>query len=99
MPGSSSESAAVKTALEDARNCDSGSLPASTSAILRAALEEIWSHIYAAPDIYVPSPAEFAVFNFFRAEYTGQKEDLAKKVIKRFWNNYQASPSTDGGNK
>ncbi|KAJ5289377.1 Mitochondrial ornithine carrier protein AmcA/O.t1.c1 [Penicillium atrosanguineum] len=97
MPGSSSDPDAIRQALDRARDCEDGPVDPSTSAILEAALAELWSRISAAPDTYVPSPDEFALFNYFLHRFQGNP--LARRVVGRFWDNYQAPPNTDGNNK
>ncbi|KAJ5131711.1 hypothetical protein N7448_005869 [Penicillium atrosanguineum] len=97
MPGSSSDPDAIRQALDCARDCEDGPVDPSTSAILEAALAELWSRISAAPDTYVPSPDEFALFNYFLHRFQGNP--LARRVVGRFWDNYQAPPNTDGNNK
>ncbi|KAJ6131017.1 hypothetical protein N7523_001477 [Penicillium sp. IBT 18751x] len=97
MPGSSNDPDAIRQALDRARDCENGPVDASTSAILEAALADLWSRISAAPETYVPSPDEFALFNYFLRRFQGNP--IARRVVSRFWDNYQAPPNNEANNK
>lgn len=82
MPSSSSDPETILRALECARNCESGSVDAQATAILEAAITELWDRISAAPETYVPSPDEFALFNYFLERYRGFA--VAQGAVRRF---------------
>lgn len=97
MPVSSKDQAAIRQALERARNCEDGSVDAQTTTLLEAAIAELWHRIQAEPDSYVLSPDEFALFNYFLERYRGSA--VAQRAVARFWNNYHGSANPDGGPK
>lgn len=70
-------------------------MDAQTTAVLEAAIAELWRRIQAEPDSYVLSPDEFALFNYFLERYRGSS--VAQRAVARFWNNYHGSVNTDGG--
>ena len=81
----------VRQALEHARNCEDGHVDSQTSAILEAAIGELWRKIQTQPDTYVLDRDEFALFNFFRDRFRGSS--IAQMAVQRFWNNYQETAS------
>lgn len=97
MPGSSGDPEAIRRALERARDCETGSVDDHTTAILEAAIAELWSRINAAPQTYVPSPDEFALLNYFLERYRGSA--VAQGAVRRFWDNYHGPPNVDGNKK
>ncbi|KAJ5160630.1 uncharacterized protein N7482_007634 [Penicillium canariense] len=90
----SKDQAGIRRALEQARNCEDGAVDPQTTAILEAAITELWTRIQADPDNYVLSRDEFALFNYFLERYRGST--VAQRAVARFWNNYQGSPNTGG---
>lgn len=95
MPAASKDQAAIRQALERARNCEDGTVDAQTTTVLEAAIAELWHRIQGEPDTYVLSPDEFALFNYFLERYRGST--VAQRAVARFWNNYHGSTNTDGG--
>ncbi|KAJ5151804.1 hypothetical protein N7492_010099 [Penicillium capsulatum] len=93
----SKDPAAIRQALERARNCEDGSVDLSTVALLEAAITELWNRIQAEPDSYILNPDEFALFNYFLERYRGST--VAQRAVARFWNNYQGSLAGSGGKK
>lgn len=83
----SNSQAGVRQALEQARNCETGSVDSQTTATLEAAIADLWTRIKAEPDSYVLNRDEFALFNYFLERYRGDM--VAQKAVARFWNNYQ----------
>lgn len=77
------QDAAVAQALEIARESPDGAQDPTVSKILEHALSQIWSRVQAAPDSYVMSRDEFAVFNFFQHRFTGNKTAVTAR--KRYW--------------
>lgn len=97
MPGSLKDLTAVRQALERARTCEDGSVDAPTTAVLEAAISELWNRLQAEPNSYVLNPDEFALFNYFLERYRGST--VAQRAVARFWNNYHVSSNADGGGK
>lgn len=97
MPDSSKQQAAIRQALERARNCEDGTVDAQTAALLETAIAELWSRIQAEPDSYILNSDEFALFNYFLGRYRGS--NIAQRAVARFWNNYQGSPNAHAGDK
>lgn len=78
----------VAQALEIARESPDGARDPTISSILESALSQIWGRVLAAPDSYVMTTDEFAVFNFFQYRFTGNKVAIAAR--KRYWDNTRA---------
>ena len=76
----------VLKALELVRNSETGEVHPGVDATLDREVKQIWSQIKTNPD-YVMNKDEFAVFNYFQDRYKG--EDLARKAVARFWNNFK----------
>ncbi|KAJ5112103.1 hypothetical protein N7532_000148 [Penicillium argentinense] len=93
----SKDPASIRQALERARNCEDGSVDAQTTALLEAAITELWNRIQAEPDTYVLSRDEFALFNYFLERYRGTP--VAQRAVARFWNNYHGSSNSDAAGK
>lgn len=87
----SKDLAGIRQALERARNCEDGTVDPQTTAVLEAAITELWTRIQADPDSYVLSRDEFALFNYFLERYRGSA--VAQRAVARFWNNYHGSPN------
>lgn len=85
----SRDPAAVRQALDRARNCEDSPVDLSTSALLEAAIAELWNRLQAEPDSYVLDPDEFALFNYFLERYRGS--NVAQRAVARFWNNYRGA--------
>lgn len=94
MPGPSRDHAVIRQALEQARNCEDGTIDAQTTTVLEAAIAELWRRIQTEPDSYVLSPDEFALFNYFLLRY--RRSSVAQRAVARFWNNYHGAADTDG---
>jgi hypothetical protein len=88
----SKDPTAIRQALERARNCEDGSVDAQTTALLEAAITELWTRIQRDPDTYVLTRDEFALFNYFLERYRGSI--VAQQAVARFWNSY-GSPNAD----
>ena len=89
MPGDTGETnvdgvglLTYQRALDLARNAE-GDLDPNVSQYLEKALDDIWGNINAAPETYVLSKDEFAVFNFYAQRFEGQP--LAQQAIDRYW--------------
>ncbi|KAI0472935.1 hypothetical protein GGR56DRAFT_590373 [Xylariaceae sp. FL0804] len=87
--GLDSGSEQVAQALEIARESPEGAKDSTVRGILESALAQIWSRVRAAPDSYVMSREEFAVFNFFQDRFQGN--ELAAAARARFWDNLSAN--------
>ncbi|KAI4199339.1 MAG: hypothetical protein LQ346_002576 [Caloplaca aetnensis] len=83
-------------ALEIAKNCEDGSVPASVTAVLERAISELWQRIQAQPTTYVMNKEEFIVFNYYRGRFANVA--AAQQAVARFWNNFQGDTAEiDGG--
>jgi hypothetical protein len=89
----SKDPTAIRQALERARNCEDGTVDAQTTALLEAAITELWTRIQRDPDTYVLTRDEFALFNYFLERYRGST--VAQRAVARFWDNYHGSPNAD----
>ncbi|PKX94491.1 uncharacterized protein P174DRAFT_441783 [Aspergillus novofumigatus IBT 16806] len=87
----------VRQALERARNCEPDAVDRNTSAILETAIANLWQRIQDAPDSYVLNGDEFALFNYFRVRYRGNR--IAQLAVERFWNNYRGNSASSDGSK
>jgi len=85
----------VSKALELVRNSETGEVHPSVDATLERAINTLWNKIKARPDSYVMSKDEFAVFNYFRARYTG--DETARMAVGRFWDNHKGEASHING--
>ncbi|MCJ1283929.1 hypothetical protein MMC26_003260 [Xylographa opegraphella] len=81
----------VPKALELVRNSETGEVHPGVDATLDREVVRIWSRIKASPDRYVMTKEEFAVFNYFQDRYKG--EEIARKAVARFWNNFKGKRS------
>ncbi|KAJ5112975.1 hypothetical protein N7456_001509 [Penicillium angulare] len=97
MPDSSKDQAAIRQALERARNCENGTVDTQTSSVLEAAITDLWNRLQAEPDTYVLNRDEFALFNYFMERYRGS--NITQRAVARFWNNYQGATDADVGTK
>lgn len=93
----SKDPAKIRQALERAQNCEEGSVDPQTTALLEAAITELWTRIQSQPDSYVLSRDEFALFNYFLGRYRGSP--VAQRAVARYWNNVHHSPNSDLGGK
>ncbi|MCJ1295149.1 hypothetical protein MMC34_006710 [Xylographa carneopallida] len=84
----------VLKALELVRNSETGEVHPGVDATLDREVKQIWSQIKTNPD-YVMNKDEFAVFNYFQDRYKG--EDLARKAVARFWNNFKVKSLLNNG--
>lgn len=93
--GSAANQISVSKALELVRNSETGEVHPSVDQTLERAIHTLWLRIQARPDSYVMTKDEFAVFNYFRARYTGN--ETARKAVGRFWNNHKGDgPHVNG---
>ncbi|KAJ5909159.1 hypothetical protein N7495_001841 [Penicillium taxi] len=83
MPNSSKDQATIQQALECARNSEDGTVDPQTSAILEAAITDLWNRIQDQPDTYILSWDEFPLFNYFMERFRGR--DVAQRAVARFW--------------
>ncbi|KAL8927788.1 MAG: hypothetical protein Q9208_002204 [Pyrenodesmia sp. 3 TL-2023] len=74
-------------ALEIAKNCEDGCVPASVTAVLERAINELWQRIQAQPSTYVMKKEEFIIFNYYRSRFANAA--AAQQAVARFWNNFQ----------
>ncbi|KAJ6036060.1 hypothetical protein N7540_000339 [Penicillium herquei] len=96
MPDSSDQ-AAVRQALERARNCENGTVDTQTTMVLEAAITDLWSRLQAEPDTYVLNRDEFALFNYFLERFRGTT--IAQRAVTRFWNNTHGASNAEVGGK
>lgn len=88
--GTSRQSSTITTiaeALEVARDSPEGAQDPVVVDILETELAEIWGRIQDAPESYVMTRDEFAVFNLFQARFAG--DATASAAISRYWNHQQ----------
>lgn len=81
------EDPAVMQALDIARDTYEGSVEPTVCKILEDAIQRIWGYIVAAPDTYILTRDQFAVFNYFQTRFDGNKIAIAARA--RYWNNYR----------
>lgn len=72
-------------ALEIARDSVDGASDPTVRNILENALAQVWAQITAAPDSYVMTRDEFAVFNYFQHRFSA--DEVAQRARKRYWDN------------
>jgi O-methyltransferase involved in polyketide biosynthesis len=77
----------LQKALEAARNSE-GPVDDSIANYLERSVRELWAKLEAAPNSYLMSPDEFALFTYYRQRYTNTA--VAESATRRFWNSYQA---------
>ena len=77
----------VAQALEVARDSSEGARDPTVVHILETAIGEIWGRIEAAPDTYVMTRDEFAVFNYFQDRFEGL--ELASAARGRYWDHLE----------
>ena len=82
----------IQKALDIARNSE-GTVDPVVRDYLERQLRAVWDNIEAAPETYVLSKDEFALFNFYRERASSNA--LAQAAVRRFWDNYTAA-STPG---
>ena len=87
----------VPKALELVRNSETGEVHPSVDATLERAIGTLWNRIKADPNRYVMTKDEFAVFNYFRARFSG--DETARKAVGRFWNNHKGEGSHTNGSE
>lgn len=85
--GSADGDMTIQRALETARNSEGGVDP-SIANFLSRAIRELWAKLEAAPDSYLMSRDEFALFTYYRQRYSNTR--VAESAVRRFWDNYQA---------
>ncbi|KAF2101081.1 hypothetical protein NA57DRAFT_74672 [Rhizodiscina lignyota] len=78
----------IQTALDIARNSE-GEVEPTISAFLEHALQVVWAKLISAPDAYILTKDEFALFNYFRPRFA--HSDLAQKAVRRFWEHYRGT--------
>ena len=79
----------IQRALNIARNSESVVDPTASSYLERS-LRDLWGRLEAAPDTYVLTKDEFALFNYFRHRFTAS--NVAQSAVQRFWDSYQGDP-------
>jgi hypothetical protein len=79
----------IQRALDIARNSE-GIVDPTVSSYLERALRDVWARLEAAPESYVLTKDEFALFNYFRHRFT--TSNVAQSAVQRFWDNYQGDP-------
>jgi hypothetical protein len=79
----------IQRALDIARNSE-GIVDPTVSSYLERALRDVWARIDAAPESYILTKDEFALFNYFRHRFT--TSNVAQSAVQRFWDNYQGDP-------
>jgi hypothetical protein len=84
--GSTDSDMTIQQALEIARNSESAVDP-NISAYLETSVRDLWAKLEAAPDSYLMDKDEFALFMYFRYNYSNSQ--VAESAIRRFWDNYQ----------
>lgn len=86
-----SNEASVRRALAAAQNNEE--VDRSVEQILESTLAGIWSRIQAAPDSYVMTTLEFAIFNRYRSRAIFQNS-TARRAVERYWNSVSAADGT-----
>jgi hypothetical protein len=76
----------IRQALEIARNSESAVDP-NISAYLWSSVCNLWAKLEAAPDSYLMDEDEFALFTYFRYNYSNSQ--VAQSATRRFWDNYR----------
>lgn len=82
------DTAAVRQALELARESPDGAQDPTIRKILEAAVTGLWGKVQDSPDSYVMDRDEFAVFNYFQHRFRG--DSVATAARKRYWDNLRA---------
>ncbi|KAK2735967.1 hypothetical protein FQN57_001040 [Myotisia sp. PD_48] len=85
----------VQRALETARNSEGDEIDTTVSAILEAAINELWRKIGLQPNSYILTRQEFSLFNYFRDRFRNSL--VAQQAVERFWNNFRGEPSDIDG--
>jgi len=80
----------IQSALDVARNSESGVDP-YTASYLEQALGNVWARLQAAPDTYILTKDEFALFNYYRGRFA--TSETAQRAVRRFWDNYYQHPA------
>lgn len=83
--GSTDSVMTIQKALEIARNSESAVDP-NIYAYLDRSVRELWAKLEAAPDSYLMDKDEFALFTYFRYNYSNSQ--VAESATRRFWDNY-----------
>lgn len=84
----SQDTAAVRQALELARESPDGAQDATICKILEVAITGIWGKVQDQPGSYVMDRDEFAVFNYFQHRFKGDAVAVAAR--KRYWDHLHA---------
>jgi len=82
----------IQRALDIARNSESG-VDSYTACYLNQALGNVWARLQAAPDTYILTKDEFALFNYFRDRFAAS--EIAQRAVRRFWDNYYQHPTRE----
>jgi hypothetical protein len=80
----------IQRALDIARNSE-GYVDPTIHQYLEHALQDVWARLYQAPDTYLFTKDEFALFNYYRNRFA--TSEIAQRAVQRFWNNYQGDYS------
>jgi hypothetical protein len=76
----------IQRALDIARNSE-GYVDPTIHQYLERALQDVWARLHQAPDTYLFTKDEFALFNYYRNRFTSS--EIAQRAVRRFWDNYQ----------
>ena len=88
-----SDPQALNRALDIARTTEQADTEPAVLELLCRALAEIWARINAAPNSYILTHLEFAIFNFFRRD----NSELTQAAVDRYWRNARPTPSGVNG--
>jgi len=75
----------IRKALEIARESD-GAVDLSIANFLYNSVRALWARLEAAPESYLMSSDEFALFTYYSQSYTNK--GVAESAVRRFWDNY-----------
>jgi hypothetical protein len=78
----------IQKALEIARNSEAAVDP-NILAYLESSVRDLWAKLEAAPNTYLMDKDEFALFTYFRYNYSNSA--VAESAVRRFWDNYRGS--------
>jgi len=76
----------IQRALEIARESD-GVVDPSVTSFLYNSVRALWARLEAAPDSYLMSRDEFALFTYYSQSYTNRS--VAESAVRRFWDSYR----------
>jgi hypothetical protein len=85
--GSADADMTIQKALDTVRNSEGGVDPSIVN-FLDQSIRELWARLEAAPDSYLMSREEFALFTYYRQRYSNTR--VAESAVRRFWDNYHS---------